>query len=372
MLYLSLLLSAALLVAANRLVARSKYPVPWVILTGIGFVIGPVFLLMSAFPAVAWQALFLSGLLVVLVARQRGRRLYPPLSIVATVVAYGILVTSAIEKRSVAVAFRKQYPLESLDDRLPPRPSTGTAQPSASSPHLAQLETEISLKSPAWGYTPRERALESVHASAVEGFVNAAGFGVGRMTADMADPRVLREELPERPLVPQPDYLHPFVAPTEGLTTDVPGWLPEPMTSMHVAGVIDFVNPRGFGFVKDRQVAGFQRHAMTKVPQSPTVWKVARLELVGLVVHDKPVVYATANLPRMDDLRAIPTRDPDRFEADALEALRGGEEVYVRGTGDAARMVGAIRATKQCVACHGGTRGDLLGAFSYGLRAEKP
>ena len=30
-------------------------------------------------------------------------------------------------------------------------------------------------------------------------------------------------------------------------------------------------------------------------------------------------------------------------------------------------MLGAIRSAKQCVQCHGGQRGDLLGAFSYTL-----
>jgi hypothetical protein len=28
-------------------------------------------------------------------------------------------------------------------------------------------------------------------------------------------------------------------------------------------------------------------------------------------------------------------------------------------------MLGAIRSTRQCLSCHGGNRGDLLGAFSY-------
>jgi hypothetical protein len=34
-------------------------------------------------------------------------------------------------------------------------------------------------------------------------------------------------------------------------------------------------------------------------------------------------------------------------------------------------MLGLARSVKQCVACHGGARGDLLGAFSYVLRRER-
>jgi hypothetical protein len=54
-----------------------------------------------------------------------------------------------------------------------------------------------------------------------------------------------------------------------------------------------------------------------------------------------------------------------------LEALRKGEDLYFHGTEDKARMMGSIRAVKQCLQCHGGSRGDLLGAFSYGLRLTK-
>jgi mono/diheme cytochrome c family protein len=35
-------------------------------------------------------------------------------------------------------------------------------------------------------------------------------------------------------------------------------------------------------------------------------------------------------------------------------------------------MLGAVRSTRQCVACHGGDRGDLLGAFSYALVSDGP
>jgi hypothetical protein len=70
----------------------------------------------------------------------------------------------------------------------------------------------------------------------------------------------------------------------------------------------------------------------------------------------------------MEELRDAPTRSLDPFEAEGLEALRGGKDLFVRGTDKQARMLGAIRATRQCLQCHGGDRGDLLGAFSYTLR----
>jgi hypothetical protein len=141
------------------------------------------------------------------------------------------------------------------------------------------------------------------------------------------------------------------------------------MLRLHDDGVLDFLNPKGFGFAKDRQhVAGFQKHGMSKVPETSESWSVAHLELVGLVVHEKPVVYVTANLPQMDEVQDAPTRPLDSFELEALGALRDGEDLFFRGSEDKARMVGSIRAVEQCIVCHGGNRGDLLGAFSYGLR----
>ena len=38
--------------------------------------------------------------------------------------------------------------------------------------------------------------------------------------------------------------------------------------------------------------------------------------------------------------------------------------------GPTLRMLGAIRAANQCVACHAAERGQLLGAFSYTLQLQ--
>ena len=48
--------------------------------------------------------------------------------------------------------------------------------------------------------------------------------------------------------------------------------------------------------------------------------------------------------------------------------LRQGEDLFT--SGDGLRMLGAVYSLKQCVACHGGERGDLLGALSYRLERD--
>ena len=51
----------------------------------------------------------------------------------------------------------------------------------------------------------------------------------------------------------------------------------------------------------------------------------------------------------------------DDFESDALRRLRRGDELVVDERPDELRMLGSLRAAKQCIECHTVQRGDLLG-----------
>ena len=73
----------------------------------------------------------------------------------------------------------------------------------------------------------------------------------------------------------------------------------------------------------------------------------------------------------MGQLRAAPTRPLDKFESLGLFTVQQGDDLFISRDGEGVRMLGAIRSTKQCVACHGGERGDLLGAFSYTLQRQQ-
>src|ERR1700722_12815687 len=90
MLYISLFLSFALLATINLILARSSRAILWSIAVCASFTICPGFLLVI-FPAIAIQAAFLCLLLAVLVVPKNGRRIYLPLSFVATVAAYAVL-----------------------------------------------------------------------------------------------------------------------------------------------------------------------------------------------------------------------------------------------------------------------------------------
>jgi hypothetical protein len=176
--------------------------------------------------------------------------------------------------------------------------------------------------------------------------------------------------LREKALIPQPGPPTASVASPGEHGQDPRACQDEDLHQFHEYGVMDFVHPAGFGFIKDRRhVAGFQPHQFSESPRPPRRWALESLNLIGLLLHDEPVAYVSAYLPRMDELRGAATRPLERFEAAGLEALRRGEDLVVAEAPGALRMLGAIRSGKQCVTCHGGERGDLLGAFSYALRS---
>ena len=143
---------------------------------------------------------------------------------------------------------------------------------------------------------------------------------------------------------------------------------PARLESAHTDNIMDFLFTADFGFVQaKKRAAGFMGHQFKRVHE-PQNWAVERLELVGLVVADQPRVYLSDNLPSMDELRKASTRPLDFFEAQGLAVLEGGDELYYREEAGSLRMIGAIRSTSQCLKCHDGQRGELLGAFSYWLR----
>jgi hypothetical protein len=198
-------------------------------------------------------------------------------------------------------------------------------------------------------------------------FVNAPSFGVRRMI--IVQPTKERLMLEPDVAVAQPA---PMTYVPTALSDDWKAAAPDAdLRKLHFVSQLDFLNPRGFGYVKNRtEVAGFQSHFFRAVPKSDG-WQVRTIDLVGLLLHQEPVVYVTANLPRMEELRKAPTRALDDYEAASLKKLQKGETLVVDQSPKGLRMLGAIRATQQCIACHGGDEGEMLGAFAYVLGPGK-
>jgi hypothetical protein len=274
---------------------------------------------------------------------------------------------------------REQYPLESLEARLPPPPQfTGASSLSqAAEEHLSKLENSIDIENSRFhAGNEREAMLRKLHQGTVEEFVEREGFGVERMFGGYASSVLAlgyqkddgtwvgRSSAPIR----QPSV---FTLSTKeaDLTSSSTGDSSH-FLDLHLRNLVHFLRPRGFGAMQDRRhVAGFQPHQFNEVIEEKS-WKLTRVELVGLLSAEQPRVYVTENLPRMQDMKNAPTRSPDAFETAGLEKLRRGEDLFIRDMLHGVRLLGAIRSAKQCIECHGGERGALLGAFSYGLRPE--
>lgn len=366
MLYISLILSVIFLAVANYSARQPQRPISPAIVCGLCCVVlplGPGMFL----PPVAIQVLvvFLAFILWKPTARSPG--FFHVLSLSATVVVYGgIYWAFVLPGERKLERLRERFAYESMEERLPAPASrlTATQLTSGAAERLTLLETSVEED-----YRFRSRAilLRRLHEDKVRSFVNNPNFGVARMVP-LSESWINSGLRPDES-IPEPDSLLYSPSPTGDA-----GWEPvvlerTPLDDLHREGIVDFINAIGFGYVKDRRhVAGFESHRFSSVPGPKETWEVRRLELVGLLLHDSPIVYLSRNLPRMDQVRETPTRLLDSFEAAGLETLRGGEDLFFGSASGTVRMLGALRATKQCVECHGGERGDLLGAFSYTLR----
>jgi hypothetical protein len=384
MLYLSLIVSLLLVLAANWFVFRKKHPVSKTIVLCLAIAFGPIFLMLFL-PGVAIQALLLVVSVVVWGVSRRGPRLFLKLSGAATVCAYACAAWLAWQSQHEYARLRSVYPFESMEQRVPVPKRDARLAPLAGAPAQRLERLEEVVQSQSGNY--RAWQLEQLHEDAIGQFINSSGFGVGRMIRPSVMSLkfvVARDLVPPQPgprisSVWSPGEFEPLSA---GYET----WLGPLLEN----SVLDFVFPRAWGYIKDRRhVAGFLSHRFsqepdpndsrkmqipgpesTKISEPKDRWKVQTLDLVGLLMHDDPVAYVSNHLPSMDELRDAPVRPLDKFETLGLIALRQGEDLFISRDGTRLRMLGGISSMKQCVACHGGQRGDLLGAFSYTLSRD--
>jgi hypothetical protein len=244
----------------------------------------------------------------------------------------------------------------------------------------------------------RTRALAELHSDHVQQFISREGFGLARLPTPAPEHLDLPEARPLQFASVSSDAIRHEGAGTMPIPAalndrgDAPQRLPSlsMLSSLHTASKWNFLNVSAWGVVKNKkQVAGFAGHGFRDLPllvepreskdderggepDPKHPWHVTRLELVSLLKHDRPAVYVTERLPRMTDLDGAKARGLSDFEAKGLASLRAGDELAADATLNRIRMLGAVRASKQCLDCHEAQRGDLLGAFSYELRRDPP
>jgi hypothetical protein len=385
MLIMSLIASTFLLLAANVIVRRGRHPVTMIVSLSLAIAFGPIFL-MFVLPTAAIQGLFTTLAVIIWRVSGRGPGRFVALSCAAAVVAYGLGGWMAWQSEREYGRLRRLHPYESMAERVPePKRDDDAMQLTAVAAHrLDRIEARITHDDGRGWY--RNAQLQTLHDNAVGLFINSPGFGVARMI--VPSERGLTPRFGLNPAAGQPGPR--LASPWSPGEHEPPPKTEQPFLAwLFEDSLNEFVFTSGWGFVKDRDhVAGFLSHRFTEVPRpsagwridddltekfteipEPTThWRVQILDLVGLLMYDEPVVYVSDRLPAMDELRGAPTRPLDKFEKLGLVTLRKGEDLFTSRDGDGPRMLGAVRSTKQCIACHGGQRGDLLGAFSYTLK----
>ena len=304
-----------------------------------------------------------------------------------------------------ADALRAKYPFASLDERLAyerKRTSSIKQHVIAATPLTEAAKQSLDAQESSFElqrrYDLRTRALGALHSDRVAQFISQQGFGESRMV--MPTPSHL--ELPEAPpvqfaTVSSDAYEQEGVrALTIPATTAERGEAPERLPSLamlrefHGNSRWNFLTVAAWGVVKgNKQAAGFEGHAFRDLPTlvEPRAssddprppepdpkhpWQLTRLELISLLTHDKPQVYVSNRLPRMAELARAKVRELSDFEQQGLTTLQKGGELAADATLNRIYMLGAVRASKQCLECHDAQRGELLGAFSYELRRDPP
>jgi hypothetical protein len=113
---------------------------------------------------------------------------------------------------------------------------------------------------------------------------------------------------------------------------------------------------------------------VTDLRNRERVWELVELQLVGLLMHDKPVAY-DKHLMRNESVQMPKTRELDTFEMESITNLRAGAERVMAWNDEekCLQVLGAIRAKESCLKCHDAVKtGQLLGAFTYRIRETKP
>lgn len=251
---------------------------------------------------------------------------------------------------------RASHPFVSMEGRLPvPHVSAGD-----NLGRVADTENYLQGNRELYDYS---KDFAELHKSHVRTFTVLPGVGQIRMRSHIYKAATLAEP------IPQPGVLRDEIDPTGDALPDAKV---RDHFDFHTDNIANFVNFKGLGYFKSRrEVTGFVPHAFQYPPKPKPQYTLERLELVGLVRNAEPAVYVSEFLPRMTELDAVTTRPADGFEAAGLTRLAAGEDLVANAVGSKVRLLGAIRNMTACVECHGGQRGDLLGAFSYRLAEAK-
>ncbi len=293
MLIANLVLAAIVLAVTNRSVYASNRIGLVPVLICIGCCCMPI--LVTFVPLATWELTAVLGIAAIVLTVTKRMKLFHVVSIMCAVVVFG---GNCFYAWHVVSELKRDYPFESIAERLPVRPASISNISDELSKRLD--ESELFMQPGL-----RASALRSLHESTLRAFAEQPNFGAARMSG--IPTRTWIEHLQRgASTIRQPGLrdLSAQLWQEIGQQVSMDAELRSDFSQLNDYGIRSFVNSEGSGYVHDRQhVAGFTPHGFRDLPTSPSQWSLQTLDLVGLVVHSKPVVYVSENLPRMDELR---------------------------------------------------------------------
>jgi hypothetical protein len=281
---------------------------------------------------------------------------------VLAIAAYSFFMVSKHQKLQQLNAFRKQYPETSLESRLEfERYRFGKVGDTKALSHNMQVSLRLNAFEARDEEPWRVAALSRLHSKYYEHFIAAEGFGPAHMAGVYTPTKYFAFERQQRPLP---------IALGDEIESETDG------EELHDKILNDFFKKSGFGkVVSSKRAIGFEPHGPTDLKreigttkEDAATWQLTRLELVSLLRHAEPRVYVAETIPLMNELEDIPHRALNEFEVGALLQLETERDTVIEETPGGAVMLGAVRAGNDCLQCHNGPRGKLLGAFSYEFR----
>ncbi|WP_145055010.1 hypothetical protein [Lignipirellula cremea] len=288
---------------------------------------------------------------------------------------------SAYQSWKLFAAAQAEHPQVSLADRFADHEIRPTRNDPEESVDMAgRVEYRLEAFEESRPVTHRGGVLRRLHNATAMDFALAPSFGVSRMPSLGVD-QIHDLDLAEVAPIPLGSITEYRPATAAATTADGPqlpadSLAPGELQTLHSAGVDTFVDPDSLGgYWLDREHAtGFLPHQFRKAPSTgiEDQWRVTRLELISLLRHATPVAYVSKNLPSMNELKHAPTRPLTAFESGSLADLQTDEDIVFREDPNRIQMVGAVRASSDCMGCHDVPRGYLLGAFSYDIERVHP
>jgi len=139
---------------------------------------------------------------------------------------------------------------------------------------------------------------------------------------------------------------------------------------LHAYFVDRFLESEGNGISRVYQPPMSIRESMRLRITSRETYSLDSFDLIGVGKHPDPVAFLGRHHESVAMLRQ--TRPLTSFESRAVAELIAGEDVAVEANQAGRFVVGALRAKEDCLKCHGGKTGDVLGALSYRLTPAEP